>query len=365
MRSSPQSILMDRLFVNALSGTHILVVGEGASAATQLGGGEGRRLVLVDGALWQDYAVGVRSNAVAGIVLDPDVFNAKLRDIVKCATYPVVVGSGPESSSGDALLRRLSVWRLPVNYTEGLGDSFSKFANGGHSIAAGVQLAYLLGAASIGIVGGQDMLQVRGTPEAPVPVNQEMESVAGRYEGWAQEMGRTAAVMRSEGRRLVYVNDTPRSPRCGVPVLTLDEWDAGRVCDALGTEAEWDGGGVPGVRAQDVCYAGARNIADVWRYEPVPEAVEAERGYCVSKGVFRHGTDSGIPGGQQQVVFSEADIASVPAVIAEYGNGRIYGVLYKTRKAAMDARKTVAKWLTIEWVRQTPDGWLITGVSRA
>ena len=244
--------------------------------------------------MWRPQFAALRADYVAGVILDWRPLIEHAGFLAREVPYPVFTGSTRED--GELLvrlLRSLGIHKIPSNHTEGLGDSFARFSNGGNSGFAAIQLAVLFGMTAIGLLGfdgapgGGERLhfhdEYRGEPRD-----------RSRYGDWCRHLEELAPLFECLG--IEVVNLSPRSELGVYPRVALQRWNAeyaGRVKAPPG-EAElranvervgggelalpYEPGEPPGESGcygpSNPCYGGAVNAADPGRYRPVPARLE-------------------------------------------------------------------------------------------
>lgn len=279
---------MDEAFVGCHANGACVVVGGGPSVSVEvLGRLEDTPLVGTNASLFAEGLDAVRDRFVAGIILDEALFLAQARRIVRACDFPVFLGNSRHDNDGFvSALRALGIHRIPSNHTEGFGDSFARFGNGGNSGFAAIQLAYLLGFRRVGLLGFD------GAPDGAVThFHTEYGDVADSeraefFDRCCGELESYADVFRAIG--LCVSNLSPQSRLKGYETLGVDEWLARRA-DPVAPGAmvavedlPYVPGEPPGpegyYRNMQVCYGGAVNVAMEDRFRPVPDLVMASAG---------------------------------------------------------------------------------------
>lgn len=162
-----QEQLLDALFRNRYYGQSCIVLGGGPSVA-RLPHKIPQHLMLiaVNAAIFCESLAHARAQMVAGVVLDEQLLLAHIREIVRLVNCPVFTGNTPNDAEQMFLyLNRLGIHRIPKNCTKGFGETFGTFSNGGNSGYAAIQLAYILGFRTVGLLGFD------GIPQAGDPTH--------------------------------------------------------------------------------------------------------------------------------------------------------------------------------------------------
>lgn len=261
----------------------------GGPSVTGVDGGQlhGTRTILVNHINFLPEGASFRRLAVAGAILDEQLLLERLVQIVKSG-YPYFTGN--TSCDTDALidyLNRLNVYRVPTNHTEGIGDTFSRCVNGGHSGYFAVQLAVILGFRTIGLLGIDG-----NVPNQPPHFHDEYvrpgASPVPPRDQWCTELDSMAPLFRAMG--LAIYNLSAMSMLQAFPKISISQWnsvvhaDGGEVAHSQG-EGGWGGQGTlvlpyAAQRYADrsgqspTCFGGARNDTDPLRYRPVPSTFE-------------------------------------------------------------------------------------------
>lgn len=255
-------------------------------------------VIAVNVAMLLESLSGIRQHIVAGIILDHKLLKQIIQQLVKTVTYPVFVGNTRDDN--DAMLgylNALGIYRIPSNYTEGLGDSFSRFANGGTSGYAGIQLAILLGFKTIGLLGFDGVVKGKTLHFHEEYNNEYLRPGAFRGGCWILD----AYAPLFELMDVSIVNLSPFSILKSFPKMTPEEWRQHLASREANTHRASRRSAEPlqnGSERQTVelpfpvnthpgpegyyglansCYGGARNEAMRERYRPIPECLEPFR----------------------------------------------------------------------------------------
>jgi len=112
-------------------------------------------VIAVNAVMICNEFAGLKPQFVAGMALDEDFllkFHCDL--MLRERLYRIFTGNSFYDNDGIMRVwRAMNIHRIPSNYSEGLGDDFTRFGNGGNSGHAAVQLAVVLGYDCIGLVG--------------------------------------------------------------------------------------------------------------------------------------------------------------------------------------------------------------------
>lgn len=282
-----QEQYLDSLFRNKHLGQACVIVGGGPSVSLLNGSQlEATSTILINHANFLPETVNFRDRAVAGVILDEPLLIEKFTALVSEVSYPCFTGNTPYDS--DALLdylNRVGVYRIPSNHTEGLGDTFSRFVNGGNSGYAAIQLAVIMGFSRIGLVGFDGDVPGHethfhgsyGRVRSAAPLNQ-----------WCELLESMRPLLLVTGVELYNLSRQSQLQR--YPKIDVGEWNVVARAASISTASPAaligaQPGGVlqlpyPANRYSErsarvaTCYGGARNDADPGRYRPIPSACE-------------------------------------------------------------------------------------------
>ena len=124
------------------------------------------KIIATNVAIYSSQFSDLRSNFAAGVMLDEELLSEHIDWIAKTATFPVFTGNTVNDSCVMIeYLKSQGIYRIPSNYTAGIGDNFDSFSNGGNSGFFAIQLALILGFKTIGLLGFD------GKPPPTLPVN--------------------------------------------------------------------------------------------------------------------------------------------------------------------------------------------------
>ena len=280
---------MDRQFRHKYRGEACVVVAGGPSVSDiDLRDLLPCRFIGVNVVNWLPIFNDVRSSCVAGVILDERLLLERLRTLVSTADYPVFTGN--TSSDTDVLLRYLGllgVHRIPSNHTEGFGDTFGRFSNGGNSGYAAIQLAVIMGFSIIGLVGFDGIISGRARRFHDDYEKDDLDPDI--MNQWIGALDSCAALLRMMG--VVVYNLSPHSQLTAFRKCTPIEWRRSVRCPEDRGNAptadllrEEHGGCFqlpfraraldPFESAVGTCFGGAINVADPGRYCPVPSFLE-------------------------------------------------------------------------------------------
>ena len=166
-RPCTQESYLNNRFRDLFDGAACTVIAGGPSVSqvdlTCLGGVP---VIAVNPVIYLPEFRALRKDFVAAMVLDEHFLQRILGFVSLGVTYPVFTGNTPHDSDlAINYLNAIGIHRIPSNHTEGLGDSFSDFSNGGNSGFAAIQLAVILGFKTIGLLG------IDGVASSALPVN--------------------------------------------------------------------------------------------------------------------------------------------------------------------------------------------------
>jgi hypothetical protein len=328
-----QEHYLDRRFRALHRGQACIVVAGGASvAAVDITKYLPCKLIAVNVVNYVPSMEHIRAHVVAGVILDENLLRTHLRALVSACKYPLFTGN--TASDSDALfgyLHDLGIFRIPTNYTAGLGDTFSRFSNGGNSGFAAIQLAVIMGFTTIGLLG--------------------FDGVIAGEKRWFHSEYADRWTDDAELMRWCYYLDecAPLFRWMGVTVVNLSF--ASRLCAYLKlSPSGWreliEGGGqqyapqhqvrVPfrACRLRDrgkttgYCYGGASNTTRGEAYSPIPSVFES----CAI-----------IPSGAQSILSSEKPVALDVNKQSELSNEEVLGVVQ--RYCITELPPPVREWL--------------------
>ena len=220
----------------------------------------------------------------AGIILDEPLLRRHLRELVRGVSYPIFTGNTPHDTDMLlAYLNDLGIHRIPTTHTEGLGDSFSRFSNGGNSGFAAVQLAVIMGFTTIGLLGIDG--RAGGTKRRFHDMYPAGSTDNSTLDEWCMLLDACAPLF--DVLSIDVWNLSKSSSLRKYKTISPEEWRvAVRSSRASTGERTWPVHAEPitlPFRAQPLdvqriaigsCYSGARNAVDPERYCPVPSSVE-------------------------------------------------------------------------------------------
>lgn len=278
--------ILNRTFVGTHEGESCIIVGGGPSVIqVPPESFRSNSLIIINIAVQDPLFAAFQHRIVAGVVLDEKLLDRLLPHIRESVRYPVFTGN--TAMDNDVLLeylREFGVYRIPSNHTEGLGDCFSNFVNGGNSGYAAIQLAILMGFKRIGLVGF-DGAYGEGKP-THYHTRYSHRVKDSTLDSFTRLLDSCAEMFRAIGVEIV--NLSPVSQLTCYPKVTIEEWNRADVEHGATPVVGVRGGRefsrkvsllisfrrrmsppTAAVDGTNTCFGGAVNIADPYRDRPL------------------------------------------------------------------------------------------------
>lgn len=280
-----QEEYLDRTYLGRHAGETVVIVAGGPSVAdAKLTSALSGSIIAVNLVNSDEQFKEIRKRCVAGVVLDEALLLLHMRALASGA-YPLFVGNTPHDSAAlFKYLRAFGIERVPTNNTSGIGDTFARFGNGGHSGFGALQIAVLMGFTTIGLLGFDGVVE-----KQPLRYHRQYDYTnAAIIQKWCSDLDAYAPLVEYMGVKVL--NLSPISELSAYEKVSVSKWNRLSLAKKAKSKTivstagptlprEWGPllftpGRLDAEYEEQHCFGGAVNAVSGRRYSPVPSTAE-------------------------------------------------------------------------------------------